>query len=125
MARLDELLKAAGDPTRLRILNLLGHGTVCVCDLQQVLELAQPTVSRHLAVLRHADLVSDTRSGNRMMYSLTPGDSPTKKSFFEFLQQCCGYEEELGADSRRLAVMLRRGACTTEEATAIQEEAAL
>lgn len=113
--RLDELLRAAGDPTRLRILNLLRQGRVCVCDLQQVLGLAQPTVSRHLAVLRHAGLVSDVRSGNRVLYSLTPADSPQMKAFFEFLQQCSCYEEIKQKDSRLLESMLRQGECTTGE----------
>lgn len=113
--RLDELLRAAGDPTRLRILNLLRQGRVCVCDLRQVLGLAQPTVSRHLAVLRHAGLVSDVRSGNRMLYSLTPADSPQMKAFFEFLQQCSCYEEIMQKDSRLLESMLRQGGCTTGE----------
>ena len=65
--KLDELMKAAGEPTRLRILNLLGQGSVCVCDMQSVLGIPQPTISRHLAVLRHAGLVKDDRQGTRMV----------------------------------------------------------
>ena len=54
--RLAEILRAAGEPTRLRLLNLLRLGEACVCDLQVVLEIPQSTVSRHLATLRHAGL---------------------------------------------------------------------
>ena len=116
-ARLDELLRAAGDPTRLRILNLLRQGSICVCDLQQVLGLTQPTVSRHLAVLRHASLVIDARRGNRMLYSLARVDSPQVRAFFEFLEECASSEEVMQSDTRLLESALRRGECAAGEIT--------
>jgi len=70
--RLEEILKAAADHTRLRLLNLLRLGGICVCDLQAVLQIPQPSVSRHLAALRHAGLVTDSRKGTRMVYALVP-----------------------------------------------------
>jgi len=123
-ARLDELFRAAGDLTRLRILNLLGQGSVCVCDLQQALGLPQPTVSRHLAVLRHAGLVVDARSGNRMLYSLAAVDSAQMRAFFEFLQQCCRHEEVMQSDLRSLESLLRQGQCAAGENTNTTERIA-
>ena len=55
----DTLLTVA-EPTRLRILNCLAAAPLFVSDLQAVLDLPQPTVSRHLQVLRRAELVRDT-----------------------------------------------------------------
>jgi len=55
---LDGLFKGFADPTRIRILNLLAAGELCVCDLVALLRLSQPTVSRHLAYLRRAGLVA-------------------------------------------------------------------
>jgi len=52
---------AFADPTRLRVLNLLGAGELCVCDIVEILDLPQPTVSRHLAALRDTGLVAVTR----------------------------------------------------------------
>lgn len=118
---LDEILRAAGDATRLRILNLLRLGGICVCDLQQVLGLPQPTVSRHLAVLRHARLVTDVRAGNRVMYSLAPADSPALKRLFEFLGDCFAAEPAMQEDVQRMAVALRGGACNS----AAEDSAAL
>lgn len=63
--------KAAGDPTRLRLLGLLATGERCVCHLHGALGLPQPTVSRHLAVLRHAALVRARRDGAWVHYALT------------------------------------------------------
>lgn len=54
---LDALFKGFADPTRLRILNVLAAGELCVCDIVSLLRLAQPTVSRHLAYLRRTSLV--------------------------------------------------------------------
>ena len=65
-----KLFKALSDETRLRILALLSHGELCVCDLMEVLNLPQSTVSRHLAHLRNAGLVDDRRQGVWMYYRL-------------------------------------------------------
>ena len=54
---LDALFKGFADPTRLRILNVLAAGELCVCDIVGLLRLSQPTVSRHLAYLRRTGLV--------------------------------------------------------------------
>lgn len=52
-----ELIKALGDLTRLRILNLLSKETLCVCDLETVLEISQSNASRHLNKLKQARLI--------------------------------------------------------------------
>ncbi len=54
---LDSLFKGFADPTRIRILNVLTAGELCVCDIVSMLRIAQPTVSRHLAYLRRTGLV--------------------------------------------------------------------
>jgi ArsR family transcriptional regulator, arsenate/arsenite/antimonite-responsive transcriptional repressor len=69
---LAQLFKALGDETRLRIVALLSHGELCVCHLQEALDLSQPTTSRHLGVLRAAQLVTDRRAGTWIYYSLSP-----------------------------------------------------
>lgn len=108
---LAELLKAAGEPTRLRILNLLRLGSICVCDLQAVLASPQPTISRHLAALRHAGLVCDTRLGTRVFYSLAPATTPQLAAFHELLERTCPQEESLLPDlvRRRRRVRVREG----------------
>jgi ArsR family transcriptional regulator len=112
--RLDELLKAAGEPTRLRILNLLREGDICVCDLQAVLEIPQPTISRHLAALRHAGLVADTRNGTRVVYSLTPASTPQLEALYRLLDKCCPCDEVMQSDLARLKEALRLGKCRLE-----------
>ncbi len=59
-----DLFRAFADPTRLRLLNLLLERELCVCDLCAVLDEIQPKVSRHLAYLRRAGLVTVRSDGN-------------------------------------------------------------
>ena len=70
------LLLTIAEPTRLRILNCLAAAPLFVSDLQQVLELPQPTVSRHLKVLRSADIVRDTAIAQFVLYRLRRGSDP-------------------------------------------------
>jgi ArsR family transcriptional regulator, arsenate/arsenite/antimonite-responsive transcriptional repressor len=65
--------KALADPARVTILNrLAGADEVCVCDFVAALDLAQPTVSHHLKVLRDAGLVESSRRGTWAFYRLVP-----------------------------------------------------
>lgn len=64
------LLLAIAEPTRLRIVNCLAEAPLFVSDLQAILDLPQPTVSRHLTVLRHAGIVRDTPVGQFVLYRL-------------------------------------------------------
>lgn len=66
----DVLFKGLADPTRLRILNVLAAGELCVCDLVEILAVPQPTVSRHLAYLRRSGLVTATRDWKYAHYQL-------------------------------------------------------
>src|SRR3954447_2208633 len=65
--------KALADPTRISIVNRLAAADeCCVCDLTEAFELAQPTISHHLKVLRDAGLVESTRRGTWAYYRLRP-----------------------------------------------------
>lgn len=66
----SRLFTALADPTRVRIVNLLAEGELCVCDLVEILEQPQPTVSRHLASLRGSRLVGVRRRGRFAHYRL-------------------------------------------------------
>ena len=66
----SKYFKAFGDPTRLRILTLLAPRERTVGDIVKAIGLSQPTISRHLAVLREAGVVVDRRQGQQVFYSL-------------------------------------------------------
>jgi ArsR family transcriptional regulator len=113
--QIDGFLKAAAEPTRLRILNLLRLGSVCVCDIQAILGLPQPAVSRHLALLRHVGLVLDRRQGNRILYSLAPATTPQMEALHRLVESCSTCEESLQNDLRMLDEALQHGQCAVSE----------
>jgi ArsR family transcriptional regulator len=67
---LADTFSALGDPTRVRILDALSHGELCVCDLAAVLKLSQSAVSHQLRLLRGMRLVKPRRDGRIVFYSL-------------------------------------------------------
>ena len=80
MAKIKNILdvfKGMSDITRLRILNLLANrGSICVCDMAKVLEVAQGRLSSHLKILRSSDMVEDKREGLWILYSIPQEISP-------------------------------------------------
>ena len=72
--RLAAGFKDLGDPTRVRILNLLASEAreVCVCEVVESFDLSQPTISHHLRVLREAGLVDAERRGTYQYYRVVP-----------------------------------------------------
>jgi ArsR family transcriptional regulator len=78
------LFKALADHTRLRLINLIGDDEVCVCFFVEVLKINQPKISRHLAYLRRAGVVSARREGKWIHYRLVePPDAHAANIFRE------------------------------------------
>ena len=67
---LCQVYRCLCDKTRLRILNLLSDGALCVCHLQEILEEPQVKISKHLAYLKTHDLVESERRANWMIYQI-------------------------------------------------------
>lgn len=70
VAGLSEIFKALGDETRTKILYLLAHQELCVCDLASVLNMSLPAISHHLRLLKMLRLVRYRRDGKMVYYSL-------------------------------------------------------
>ncbi len=66
----SKYFKAFGDQTRLKILALLSSGEMTVGEIVTEIGLSQPTISRHLAILREAEVVVDRREGQQVFYNL-------------------------------------------------------
>lgn len=101
-------LKAAGDPTRTRILKLLEGGELCVCQVQAILGLAPSTVSRHLAILKAAGLVEDRREGKWIHYGLAPASrNPHGAGVLALLRGLLDRDPRVVADRKRLREVAR------------------
>jgi ArsR family transcriptional regulator len=115
MRELEQLFKGLADQTRLRILNLLIHGELCVCDIQYVLETPQANVSRHLIYMRNSGLVLDRREGTRIYYRLAQPNAGVHKALFGFLRDVFPASEVLREDLRKLKKAIATGCCTVSE----------
>ncbi|MGD1026035.1 MAG: metalloregulator ArsR/SmtB family transcription factor [Candidatus Sulfotelmatobacter sp.] len=100
---MQQFFQALGDNTRLRLLNLMGEQEVCVCYFVEILGEPQPKISRHLAYLRNAGIVSARREGKWIHYRIV---MPPHTGAFRILQQTLGWLKEdtaMRADRAHLA----------------------
>ena len=108
MRQLEAALKAAGDPTRTRILKLLEAGDLCVCQIQAVLRLAPSTVSKHLALLKASGLVDDRKDGRWVHYALASVDhNPYAKDVLRLIRGALVRDPKIREDHRRLKEVLK------------------
>jgi ArsR family transcriptional regulator len=107
----DVMFRAFSDRTRLRILHLLLGGELCVGDIVTILKAPQPKVSRHLAYLRGARLVSVRKTGLWNHYSLAKAESPFHAKLLECLSDCFGDVPEIRTDAARADEVRASGGC--------------
>ena len=104
---LTTVYAALADPTRLRILSLLGDGEICVCHIHASLDVPQPTASHHLAYLRKSGLVEARREGIWMHYRLAAQESPVVASVVKAALHALTHTDISAKDERRLQVALK------------------
>jgi ArsR family transcriptional regulator len=107
MNTLADGFKALADPNRLRLLNLLRNGELCVCALTAALEMPQSTVSRHLSYLKKEKWVSGRRSGKWMYYKLATPSEPILVKVMEILVHDLGNGELAIQDEDQLKRYLK------------------
>ena len=100
---LERFFQALGDRTRLRLLNLMGDQELCVCYFVQILGSPQPKISRHLAYLRRAGIVSARRDGKWMHYRIVTPPHKGAARILRQLLETLAEEPLLQADHARLA----------------------
>lgn len=111
MKVLEDYFKGLSDVTRLRIMNLLLQGELCVCDIQRIVNGSQPTVSRHLNYLKHSGLVLDRRDGLRVFYRVAKEKSTDLKALHQFLRKVFKGKSVLEDDLKDLKDAMARGTC--------------
>jgi ArsR family transcriptional regulator, arsenate/arsenite/antimonite-responsive transcriptional repressor len=103
------VLKALADPTRLRILLLLGVRELCVCELTYILGLEQSRVSHHMRILRQAGLAEDLRQGRWMVYRIPVRSREFVGGLVDGLVRAgLGRTARRPGDARKLADCIRR-----------------
>jgi ArsR family transcriptional regulator, arsenate/arsenite/antimonite-responsive transcriptional repressor len=98
------IFKALSDETRLRILKLLEHGELCVCDMVAAFDMIQPKVSFHLNVLKQAGFIKDRKDGKWMHYRIDDSDLFKRLLILSVMEKIP--RDMLGEDTRRLEEFL-------------------
>lgn len=105
------VFQAFADENRIRLLNLLLEGEVCVCDLCAALEMPQPRISRHLAYLRRAELVTVRQDGKWKYYAAAKHPAGLHRRLLNCVRGCLRDIDILQADLARLRETRGRGCC--------------
>jgi ArsR family transcriptional regulator len=113
---LVRLFAALADPTRLRLLNLMNGQEVCVCYFVEILKQGQPKISRHLAYLRNAGIVSARRDGKWMHYSIEWPKDAAAMSILNAVLASLKSDREMQADRERLS----RACCEPQRFVTLQ-----
>ena len=98
---MEVFFAALADRTRLRLLNLMGDDEICVCYFAEVIGTNQPKISRHLAYLKRADLVSARRDGKWMHYRVTPPKNESAAEVFAKVRKMLEEDKAMQADRRK------------------------
>lgn len=107
----DLMFRAFSDRTRLRILSLLRNREYCVGDIVEILQVSQPKISRHLAYLRKAELVTVRKAGVWNYYSLTLAQTAFHQKLLSCLGNCFSEVPQIQADQARAAEVKNAGGC--------------
>ena len=112
MKQFIRVMKALSDPNRVRIIKILNNKELCVCELKDLIGLAQSTVSKHLKVLEEAGLVDYRKEGSWFIYRLTKGEeSEYAKVMLENLTGWLDDEPQLQKMVARLSQVDRERIC--------------
>ena len=107
-----KVMKALSDPNRVKIIKMLQHKTMCVCEMREALQIAQPSVSKHLKVLEDAGLVSSKKDGQWVDYYLSDGsNSPYVASLLGNLRHWLENEDDIEKLRNRLPFIRREDVC--------------
>ena len=112
MKKFLKVVKALSDPNRLKIVKMLQHKIMCVCEMQEALQVSQPAVSKHLKLLEDAGLVDFEKDGLWVNYYLTDGSSsPYVASMLGNLRHWLEDDQEILELVKRLPSIRREDVC--------------
>lgn len=103
-----DVLNVLADESRRRILVLLGEHDLCVCELVNALDLPQPTVSRHLTVMRDAGIVEQSREGRFSFYRVSANLPDWARQMLDALRDGAAREAPYRGDRKRLTLIAER-----------------
>jgi len=112
MKHFVRVMKALSDPNRVKIMKILQHRVMCVCELQAALQIAQPSVSKHLKILEDAGLVTSYKDGMWVNYQVADGSaSPYASSLLGNLKHWLEGDGEISEIVGQIDTIRRENIC--------------
>ena len=112
MRQIIKIFKALSDSNRLRIIKMLEIRPLCVCEITEILQLANSTVSKHLSILRDADLILDEKDGKWVNYALNTNISDDiKRQLLILLKDGLPNDDVISGDRRKVKTVNRNTIC--------------
>jgi ArsR family transcriptional regulator len=106
------VFKALSDPNRIRIVKMLAERELCMCEIREVLDLSNSTVSKHLTILRDADLLLDTKDGKWVNFRLNDKSKHIFiRSLIGLIKKSFGDDEAIKEDATKLRRVNRKKIC--------------
>jgi ArsR family transcriptional regulator len=106
-----EVMKALSDANRVKIIKLLQVRSLCVCEIQALLGIGQPTVSKHLKILEQSGLVVSEKAGRWVNYRLSEGSTPYAAALLGNLRHWMSEDQEVQALIADLPTVKRETLC--------------
>lgn len=104
--------KALGDPNRIRIIKMLEVKELCVCEVRDVLGLSTSTVSKHLSILRDAELIVDAKDGKWVNYRLNDrAERSVVRGLLDLMKSSYKDDEQVRSDRKKLHTVDRESIC--------------
>ncbi len=111
MDRLVQYFRSLSEKIRLRIIMLLTHGELCVCDIMDVLEEPQSKVSRHLSYLKHSGLITSKRVGVWIHYMLNEPNDETLDAQIKFMRESLSHLPAFKEDIAKMEILKEQKRC--------------
>ena len=112
---LVKIIKALADENRLRILNIINHKELCVCEMENILGMTQSNVSRHLIKLKEAELIVSEKQGQFVFHKVNPDVMEQFPFIYALLNQELGNLKKSKEDLSKLQTLTDQGSLCERE----------
>ncbi len=110
---MNNIFKALGDENRLRILNLLRKGELCVCEIEVILETTQSNISRHLGKLKNENIITFKKRAQWMHYYINPKFIEENELLYKYINERMNQDPKFLRDLERLTTY-KESECSCE-----------
>jgi len=113
MDQLIQIFKALSDKNRLRIVKMLEQKSMCVCEITEILQLANSTVSKHLSILKNAGLIVSQKEGRWINYKINPESDKYVNTLEDIMKDWINDDPVIVEDREKVYTVDRNRICSS------------